>query len=102
MLNTVNNIISISRMITANWESWYSSIEAWVSCYIEPAQPEVAVNIDWASFSDVFNFFSDYTNIVIWDKFIDKDWDNYKVKWVKIFDDFLWKHTEAILLKVYD
>jgi len=36
-----------------------------LSCYIEPADFEVAANVDGESISDIFNLFADNTNIII-------------------------------------
>ena len=102
MLATINNKITVQRWAEVNWESSYTNLTTWLSCYIEPAEFEVAVNIDWESTSDVFNLFCDNININIWDKIIDKDWFSYKVRWTKAFNDILWKHIECIILKVYD
>ena len=101
MLATINNTITIQRWEETDWESSYTDLDTWVSCYIEPAEFDVAVNIDWENTSNVYALFSDYTNIIIWDKLIDKDDYEYKVKWLKSFNDMLWKHIEAIILRTY-
>jgi len=101
MLQTINNIITVKRWDEVSWESSYIDLITGLSCYIEPADFEVASNVDGESTSDVFNLFSDNTNIIIWDKIIDKDWNDYKVKWTKVFDDLLGTHIEAVILKTY-
>jgi len=101
MLQTINNTITVQRWTEVSWESSYANLTTGLSCYIEPADFEVAANVDGESISDIFNLFADNTNIIIWDKIIDKDWNDYKVKGTKVFDDFLWTHIEATILKTY-
>ena len=80
MLATTNNTITVQRWSETAWESTYSDLATCISCYIEPAEFDVAINVDWESTSDVFNMLCDNTNIIIWDKIIDKDLIWYKVK----------------------
>jgi len=101
MLQTINNTITIQRWSETAGESSYVNLTTGVPCYIEPAEFEAAVNVDWQNTSDVFQMFSDNTNIIIWDKIIDKDSISYKVKWTKLFDSMIWKHIECIILKQY-
>ena len=102
MLATINNTITVKRWVEVSWESVYENLTTWLPCYIEPWEYETAVNIDWENIADVFILFCDDINIIIWDKIIDKDSNNYKVKGTKVFDDVLWKHIEATILREYD
>ena len=102
MILTNNNIITVQRWLEVSGESSYVNLTTNLSCYIEPADFDVAVNVDWENTSDVFNLICDNTDIIVWDKIMDNNWNDYKVKWTKLFDDFLGKHIEAIMLRTYD
>lgn len=101
MLLTTNNTITVQRWLEVSGESSFTNLTTGLSCYIEPAEFDVAINIDWQSTSDVFNLLSSDVNIIIWDKIIDKDLIEYKVKGTKVFNDMLWKHIECTILKEY-
>jgi len=102
MLATTNNTITVKRWAEVSGESTYTDLTTGLSCYIEPWEFDTVVNVDWENISDVFVLFSDNTNIIIWDMIIDKDGNDYKVKGTKLFDDMLWKHIEATILRTYD
>jgi len=102
MINTVNNLVTVQRWTETAGESSFTNNDTNVYCYIEPWEFDSVINVDWENFADVFVLFSNNTDIIIWDKIIDRDLISYKVKWTKVFDSFLWTHIEATILKVYD
>jgi hypothetical protein len=65
MIPTTNNVITVQRWVEVSGESSYTNLTTGLSCYIEPADFDVAINIDGENTSDVFNLFSDNTNIIV-------------------------------------
>ena len=103
MLWTCNNVITTKRLVESVWEKTYSStITTWLNVYIEPIQDDVWVMIDWQGAFNVFRLFTTFTNIIVWDKIIDKDNIEYKVKWVKKFSSIVWNHLECLVQSIYD
>ena len=103
MLSTCNNTITIKRLVESVWEKTYSStINTWISVYIEPIQDDVWVMIDWQGAFNVFKLFATFNDIIVWDKIIDKDNIIYKVKWVKKFNSIVWNHLECLIQSIYD
>ena len=102
MLATVNDTITVKRWTEVSGESSYTNLTTGLSCYIEPAEYEVAVNTDGENFSEVYNLFCDNINILVWDRVVDKNSNEYTVKGTKIFNDIIGQHIEAIILKVFD
>lgn len=103
MLWTINNNITIKRLVESVWEKTYTeTITTWLNVYIEPIQDDVWVMIDWQGAFNVFRLFTTFQNIIVWDKIIDKDEIEYKVKWVKKFNSLVWNHLELLIMSIYD
>ena len=104
MIFTVYNSIEIQRLVEdVSWKkSYQTTIANNIKCYIEPLSEDVSIWIDWIWAYEWHKLFSTYTDIIIWDKIIDKDWTEYKVKWIKKFNSIVGKHIEAIIQTKYD
>jgi hypothetical protein len=102
MLQTYNNKITIKRLVETSWEKTYTkTVASLVWVYIEPIKDEVWIMTDWQGAFNVFKMFSDYA-VVWWDKIIDENGTEYKVKWVRKYESILWTHYESIINSVYD
>lgn len=103
MLWTCNNVVTIKRLVESIWEKTYiSTISTWINVYIEPIADDVWLAIDWMGAFNVFKMFSTFTNIIIWDKIIDKNNIEYKVKWIRPYTSIIWTHYELIIQSKYD
>ena len=103
MLQTVNHIVSISRLVeTAGEKEYTSTVHTGLNVYIEPIQESVWIALDGEGAFNTFRLFSDNVNILIWDKVTDEDSIVYIVKWTKSFDSIVWKHIECLINSEYD
>lgn len=102
MILTINNIISIERLVDTWWEKQYTNtVATWVNVFIEPVQEQVLTWMDGESSFTAFYCFSDF-ELLVWDKLTDKNLKRYKVKWTKKFDSLVWKHYESLIYSIYD
>jgi len=104
MLIENNNIIKIERLVESqDWKKTYNEIVIEnLPVYIEPLSEEVMVWTDWIWAYEWNKLMSDYLDIKIWDKITDKYNRWMIVKWIKIYENVVWKHLEAIILNKYD
>jgi hypothetical protein len=65
MIQTINNTVTVKRWLEVSGESSYVDLTTGLSCYIEPTEFEVAVNIDSENIAQVFTLFSDNINIIV-------------------------------------
>ena len=102
MIYTVNNSITIDRLADSSWEKTYSEeIERNIPAYIEPYQDEPWSTFDWQWPFNVFRMFTDI-EIIQWDKIIDKDDTEYKVKGVRHYNSIVWNHNESVIQSIFD
>jgi len=103
MIPIYNNKISIYRMQEdSNWITTYNEIKNWVDFFIYPLSEEVMI---WNNSIGAYQGYKGLLlkeDIVIWDKIIDQNNEEYIVKWVKQYDNIIDQHTEVILIKNKD
>jgi len=68
---------------------------------LQPASDIIEWSFDWMSAFHVYNIYTEYMGIQIWDK-IDVGWESYYVKWVEYFTWILRDHTKALVNTEYD
>lgn len=103
MIAHTNNIITVYRLTDTAWERDYVSAITWLSVYLQSKDDRVESGFDnQGAFFPYLLMVNWKPNILVGDKITDKDWNTYKVRGAKTFNDISGTHSEFSLTLKYD
>ena len=102
MIPVKNLTIKIYRSVENNEITTYEEIKNNIDCFIYPLSEDVIIWNDDIPAYQWYKLLLDKEDILLWDKIIDNNNEEYIIRWVKQYDNIIDQHTECILIKNKD